>query len=51
VAFVELTKRRVTEEKRRSVEALDRLVEANRKRLQVGDIGEIDLTQSRVDAL
>jgi outer membrane protein, heavy metal efflux system len=51
-AFVDaLTKRRVSEQKQRSAVALDQLVEANRKRLEVGDIGEIDLTQSRVDAL
>jgi cobalt-zinc-cadmium efflux system outer membrane protein len=51
-AFVDaLTKRRVAEEKLRSAVALDQLVAANRKRLEVGDIGEIDLTQSRVDAL
>ncbi|HEY6322012.1 MAG TPA: TolC family protein [Thermoanaerobaculia bacterium] len=51
-AFVDaLTKRRIAEEKLRSAGALDRLVAANRKRLEVGDIGEIDLTQSRVDAL
>jgi len=51
-AFVDaLTKRRVAEEKLRSATALDQLVAANRKRLEVGDIGEIDLTQSRVDAL
>jgi cobalt-zinc-cadmium efflux system outer membrane protein len=52
VAWVDaLTKRREAEEKRRSTEALDELVTANRKRLEVGDIGEIDVTQSRVDAL
>lgn len=51
-AFVDaLTKRRIVEEKERSAAALDQLVEANRKMLEVGDIGEIDLTQSRVDAL
>jgi outer membrane protein, heavy metal efflux system len=51
-AFVDaLTKRRIAEEKLRSAGALDQLVAANRKRLEVGDIGEIDLTQSRVDAL
>jgi cobalt-zinc-cadmium resistance protein CzcA len=51
-AFVDaLTKRRTVEEKGRSAEALDHLVEANRQRLAVGDIGEIDVTQSRVDAL
>ena len=51
-AFVDaLTKRRIAEEQRRSATALDQLVDANRKRLEVGDIGEIDLTQSRVDAL
>jgi outer membrane protein, heavy metal efflux system len=51
-AFVDaLTKRRIAAEKLRSAGALDQLVAANRKRLEVGDIGEIDLTQSRVDAL
>lgn len=50
-AFVDaLTKRRIAEEKQRSAATLDQLVEANRKRLEVGDIGEIDLTQSKVDA-
>lgn len=51
-AFVDaLTKRRIAEEKQRSAATLDQLVDANRKRLEVGDIGEIDLTQSKVDAL
>jgi cobalt-zinc-cadmium efflux system outer membrane protein len=51
-AFIDaLTKRRIAEEKLRSAVALDQLAEANRKRLEVGDIGEIDVTQSRVDAL
>jgi outer membrane protein TolC len=50
-AFVDaLTKRRIAEEKQRSAATLDQLVDANRKRLEVGDIGEIDLTQSKVDA-
>jgi cobalt-zinc-cadmium efflux system outer membrane protein len=40
-AFVDaLTKRRIAEEKLRSAGALDQLVAANRKRLEVGDIGE-----------
>jgi outer membrane protein, heavy metal efflux system len=46
-----LTKRREAAEKQRSAGSLDELVTANRKRLEVGDIGEIDLTQSRVDAM
>jgi len=51
-AFIDaLVNRRIAEEKKRSAEALDKLVEANRKRLEVGDVGEIDVTQSRVDAL
>jgi cobalt-zinc-cadmium efflux system outer membrane protein len=51
-AFIDaLTNRRIAEEKKRSAEALDQLVTANLKRLEVGDVGETDVTQSRVDAL
>jgi cobalt-zinc-cadmium efflux system outer membrane protein len=51
-AFIDaLTNRRIAEEKKRSAEALDQLAAANRKRLEVGDVGETDVTQSRVDAL
>ncbi|MBV8200428.1 MAG: TolC family protein [Acidobacteria bacterium] len=51
-AFIDaLTDRRIAEEKKRSAEALDQLVAANQKRLEVGDVGETDVTQSRVDAL
>jgi cobalt-zinc-cadmium efflux system outer membrane protein len=51
-AFIDaLANRRIAEEKKRSAESLDQLVTANQKRLEVGDIGETDVTQSRVDAL
>ena len=36
--------------KRRTAEDLDRLVSINERRVAVGDIGDIDLAQSRVDA-
>jgi cobalt-zinc-cadmium efflux system outer membrane protein len=36
--------------KRRTAEDLDRLVTLNERRVKAGDIGEIDLAQSRVDA-
>lgn len=39
------------EQKCRSAETLDSLVKANAKRLEAGDIGEVDLRQSKVDAL
>jgi outer membrane protein TolC len=38
-------------EKRRAYESLDRLAAANAKRLQVGEVGEVDVNQARVDAL
>ncbi len=40
----------VYERKRRTAEDLDRLVTLNERRVTAGDIGEIDLAQSRVDA-
>lgn len=40
----------IVQQKKLSGEALDRLVEANEKRFRVGDLAEIDLTQSRVEA-
>jgi cobalt-zinc-cadmium efflux system outer membrane protein len=40
----------VYERKRKTAEDLDRLVTLNERRVKVGDIGEIDLAQSRVDA-
>jgi cobalt-zinc-cadmium efflux system outer membrane protein len=40
----------VYERKRRTAEDLDRLVTLNERRVKAGDIGEIDLAQSRVDA-
>ena len=33
------------------METLDQLVKSNTERLRVGDIGEVDLVQSRVSAL
>jgi cobalt-zinc-cadmium efflux system outer membrane protein len=39
------------ERKKRSLETLERLVASNRERLRAGDIGEVDLLQSRVAAL
>jgi cobalt-zinc-cadmium efflux system outer membrane protein len=41
----------IVEQRRRSSEALDKLVEANEKRFRAGDLAEIDVTQSRVEAL
>lgn len=38
-------------EKRRAYESLDRLAAANAKRLEVGEVGEVDVNQARVDAL
>ena len=40
----------IVRQKNRSAEALDRLVEANEKRFRAGDLAEIDVTQSRVEA-
>ncbi len=39
------------ERKKRSLETLERLVTSNQERLRAGDIGEVDLLQSRVAAL
>jgi cobalt-zinc-cadmium efflux system outer membrane protein len=39
------------ERKKRSLETLERLVASNQERLRAGDIGEVDLLQSRVAAL
>jgi outer membrane protein TolC len=39
------------ERKRQTAEDLDRLVTLNRRRLAAGDIGEIDLLQSEIEAL
>jgi len=39
------------DQKRRSARSLDDLVAANEQRLRVGDVGEVDVTQSRVEAL
>jgi cobalt-zinc-cadmium efflux system outer membrane protein len=51
-AFIDaLAAELIVEQKRRSSEALDRLVEANEKRFRAGDLAEIDVTQSRVEAL
>jgi len=51
-AFIDaLAAQLIVEQKRRSSEALDRLVEANEKRFRAGDLAEIDVTQSRVEAL
>jgi cobalt-zinc-cadmium efflux system outer membrane protein len=40
----------IVQQKKRSAEALDQLVEANEKRFRDGDLAEIDVTQSRVEA-
>jgi outer membrane protein, heavy metal efflux system len=51
-AFIDgMTQLLNVERKRRSMETLDRLVQSNTERLRVGDIGEVDLVQSRVSAL
>ena len=39
------------ERRKRSLKTLERLVASNQERLKVGDIGEVDLLQSRVAAL
>ena len=41
----------ILEKKQRSAASLDRLVEANEKRFRDGDLAEIDVVQSRVEAL
>ncbi len=46
-----LAAQKTLEQKRRSAHSLDDLVAANEQRLRVGDVGEIDVTQSRVAAL
>jgi cobalt-zinc-cadmium efflux system outer membrane protein len=51
-AFVDgLTQQLNVERKQRSMETLEQLVKSNTERLRVGDIGEIDLVQSRVALL
>lgn len=51
-AFVDgLALTKSLEQKRRSARSLDDLVAANEQRLRVGDVGEVDVTQSRVEAL
>jgi len=51
-AFVEaLSARLIVEQKQRSVAFLDQLVKANEQRFQAGDVAEIDVIQSRVEAL
>ncbi len=51
-AFVDgLALRQALEQKRRSARSLDDLVVANEHRLRVGDVGEVDVNQSRVEAL
>lgn len=42
--------RLVRERKQRTLESLERLVTINKERLKVGDIGEVSLVQSRVEA-
>ena len=50
-AFVDgLTQLLNVERKQRSMETLEQLVKSNTERLRVGDIGEVDLVQSRVSA-
>ena len=49
-AFVDtLGARQVLQSKSRSLAQLDRIVNVNEERLRVGDIGEIELAQSRVE--
>jgi len=49
-AFVDaLGARQVLQSKNRSLAQLDRIVNVNQERLRVGDIGEIELAQSRVE--
>lgn len=49
-AFVDaLHTRLVVARKQRSLESLQRLVEVNRRRLEAGDIAEVELVQSRVE--
>lgn len=51
-AFVEaLATQRTLEQQRDAADYLSRLVVAQRQRLKAGDIGETDVTQSRVDEL
>ena len=51
-AFVDaIATRQALEQKRRSASALQELVAANEQRLRVGDVGEVDVTQSRVELL
>ncbi|HUL29850.1 MAG TPA: TolC family protein [Thermodesulfobacteriota bacterium] len=51
-AFIDaLAAELIVGQKRRSSEALDKLVDANEKRFRAGDLAEIDVTQSRVEAL
>lgn len=51
-AFVEaLATRQTYEQQGKAAEYLHQLVAAQRHRLEAGDIGEVDLTQSRVDEL
>jgi len=50
-AYVDaLYTRLVRDRKQRTLESLERLVTINRQRLQAGDIGEVALAQSRVEA-
>jgi len=49
-AFIDaLGARAVLQSKNKSLSQLDRIVEVNQERLRVGDIGEIELIQSRVE--
>jgi outer membrane protein, heavy metal efflux system len=49
-AFIDaLTARNVLQEKHRSLEQLTRIVTVNQDRLRAGDVGEIELAQSRVE--
>jgi cobalt-zinc-cadmium efflux system outer membrane protein len=51
VAFAQtLAAQQVYEQKRRSAAILDDLLAANEQRLRVGDIGEVDVLQTRVEA-
>lgn len=51
-AYVQaLAAQRAFEQQRKASEYLNQLVTAQQHRLKAGDIGEVDLTQSRIDAL
>ena len=51
-AYIDAVSGRLSaDQKHRSADALAQLAEANRKRLELGDVGEVDYNQAAVDAL